>query len=124
MLDTSFVRENFDSVRSRLSTRNFDPAVLDGFIKLDLERRSLVRERDDLNAATNRISKDVGALMREGRRDEAEVRKVESKTIAERARIVETRLAEIESGFRETLVVVPNLPHESVPIGKDESANS
>ena len=124
MLDTSFVRENFDAVRSRLSTRNFDPAVLDGFIALDLERRSLVRERDDLNAATNRISKEVGSLMREGRRDEAELHKVESKKIAERARLVETRLAEIESGFRETLEVVPNLPHESVPIGKDESANT
>ncbi len=124
MLDTSFVRENFDAVRSRLSTRNFDPAVLDGFLALDLERRSLVRERDDLNAATNRISKEVGSLMREGRRDEAELQKGESKKIAERGRLVETRLAEIESGFRETLEVVPNLPHESVPIGKDESANT
>ena len=124
MLDTSFVRENFDAVRSRLSTRNFDPAVLDGFLALDLERRSLVRERDDLNAATNRISKEVGSLMREGRRDEAELQKGESKKIAERGRLVETRLAEIESGFRETLEVVPNLPHASVPIGKDESANT
>ena len=124
MLDTSFVRENFDAVRSRLSTRNFDPAVLDGFLALDLERRSLVRERDDLNASTNRISKEVGSLMREGRRDEAELQKGESKKIAERGRLVETRLAEIESGFRETLEVVPNLPHASVPIGKDESANT
>jgi seryl-tRNA synthetase len=124
MLDTSFVRENFDAVRSRLANRNFDPELLDGFLKLDLERRTLVRERDDFNAATNRISKEVGSLMREGRSDEAELRKAESRKIAERAKLVETRLAEIESGLRETLEGVPNLPHETVPIGKDESANT
>ncbi len=72
MLDVHFVRENFDLVREKLSTRNFDPALLDNFTKLDGVRRSMIRERDELNAASNRISKEVGALMREGKKDEIE----------------------------------------------------
>ncbi|MCI0392284.1 MAG: serine--tRNA ligase [Acidobacteria bacterium] len=123
MLDHHFVRENFDHVREKLATRNFDPALLDDFTKLDTERRSLIRERDDLNASSNRISREVGALMREGKKDEAEVKKTESRAIAERTKTVEARLDGLENDFRNILVTVPNLPHESVPVGKDESAN-
>ncbi len=123
MLDLHFVRENFDHVREKLATRNFDPALLDDFTKLDAERRSLIRERDELNAASNRISKEVGALMREGKKDVAEAKKVESRNIAEKTKSVETRLDELENEFRYILVRVPNLPHESVPAGKDEAAN-
>jgi seryl-tRNA synthetase len=123
MLDLHFVRENFDHVREKLATRNFDPALLDDFTKLDAERRSLIRERDELNASSNRISREVGALMREGKKEEAENKKAESRSIAEKSKSVETRLEEMEGEFRAVLVSVPNLPHESVPAGKDESAN-
>ncbi|MBX3277990.1 MAG: serine--tRNA ligase [Acidobacteria bacterium] len=123
MLDLNYVRENFDSVRARLETRKFDPQMLARLAQLDAERRTLVRERDDLNAASNRVSKEIGALMREGRRDEAEVRKIESKDISARAKAAEARLDEIEKEFDELLVRVPNLPHESVPTGEDETAN-
>src|SRR5262245_21212237 len=124
MLDVHYVRENFDAVRERLATRNFDPASLDDFSKLDVERRALIRERDDLNAASNRISKEVGALMREGKKDEAEAKKVESRTIGDKIKTLDARVDELESEFRAILVRVPNLPHESVPEGKDESANA
>ena len=67
MLDLHYVRDNFDAVRERLSTRNFDPTLLDDFTNLDGKRRAFIRERDELNAATNRVSKEVGGLMREGR---------------------------------------------------------
>ncbi len=124
MLDIHFVRENFDQVRQRLGTRNFDPALLDNFTRLDAERRALIRERDELNAASNRISKEVGALMREGKKDEAEAKKAESRQISEKIKSVESRVDELENEFRAILVGVPNLPHESVPAGKDESANA
>jgi len=124
MLDAHFVRENFDLVREKLSTRNFDPALLENFTQLDAERRALIRERDDLNAASNRLSKEVGALMREGRKDEAEAKKAESRAVAEKAKGIEARLEEFENEFRAILVNVPNLPHESVPVGADESANT
>jgi seryl-tRNA synthetase len=123
MLDVHFVRENFDLVREKLSTRNFDPALLDNFTELDGVRRSMIRERDELNAASNRISKEVGALMREGKKDEAEVKKAESRAVAENVKGIEAKLDEMESEFRAILIGVPNLPHESVPVGADESAN-
>jgi len=123
MLDVNYVRENLDLTRERLATRNFDTAFLDDLTRLDAERRALVRERDELNAASNRISKEVGALMRESRKDEAESRKAESRRIAEQAKATELRLSEIENEFKEILVRVPNLPHESVPAGGDETAN-
>ncbi len=123
MLDVNYVRDNFDLVRKRLANRNFDLSLLDNFSALDQERRALIRERDDLNAAGNRISKEVGMLMREGKKDEAESRKAESREIAEKAKSVEARVNELENDFRSILVSVPNLPHESVPVGKDESDN-
>jgi seryl-tRNA synthetase len=123
MLDVHFVRENFDLVREKLHTRNFDPALLDNFTELDGVRRSLIRERDELNAASNRLSKEVGALMREGKKDEAESKKVESRAVAEKVKGIEAKLDELENEFRAILTTVPNLPHESVPVGADESAN-
>ncbi|HEX5081726.1 MAG TPA: serine--tRNA ligase [Blastocatellia bacterium] len=123
MLDVHFVRENFDLVREKLSTRNFDPALLDNFTELDGVRRSVIRERDELNAASNRLSKEVGALMREGKKDEAESKKAESRAVAEKVKGIEAKLDEMENEFRAILTRVPNLPHESVPVGSDESAN-
>jgi seryl-tRNA synthetase len=123
MLDVHYVRENFDLVREKLGARNFDPALLADFTWLDFERRSLVPQRDELNAASNRISKEVGALMREGKRDEAEAKKVESKQAGEKARELDARINQIEEELRVILTRVPNLPHESVPVGRDEHAN-
>jgi len=123
MLDVHFVRENFDLVREKLSTRNFDPALLDNFTELDGLRRRVVRERDELNAASNRLSKEVGALMRDGKKDEAETKKAESRAVAEKVKGIEAKLDEMENEFRAILRSVPNLPHESVPVGADESAN-
>jgi seryl-tRNA synthetase len=124
MLDLHFVRENFDQVRERLGARNFDPALLEDFQKLDAERRALIRERDELNAASNRISKEVGALMREGKKEDAEGKKAESRQIGEKIKAAEARVEEMESEFRAILTRVPNLAHESVPVGKDEADNA
>ena len=123
MLDVNFVRENLELVRQKMAHRNFDPSLLEDFTRLDLERRNLIRERDDLNAAANRISREVGALMREGRREEAEGLKAESRALTEKNKGIETRLDELEAGFRAILVNLPNLPHDSVPVGEDEAGN-
>jgi seryl-tRNA synthetase len=123
MLDLHFVRENFDLVRDKLASRKFDPALLDNFTKLDTERRSLIRERDEFNATVNRLSKEVGALMRAGSKEEAEAKKAESKRIAEQTKAIEARLNSLDNEFKAILAVVPNLPHESVPPGEDETAN-
>jgi seryl-tRNA synthetase len=123
MLDLHFVRENFDQVREKLATRKFDPVLLDDFTRLDAERRSLIRERDELNSVSNRLSKEVGALMRDGKKEDAESKKNESRRIAEQAKTAEGKVVELENKFREILIGLPNLPHDSVPIGNDESAN-
>lgn len=123
MLDVHFVRENFDQVRERLTARNYDPAALEDFQKLDAERRALIRERDELNANSNRISKEVGALMREGKKEEAEAKKAESRALGDKIKSAEARVEELDNEFRNILTRVPNLAHESVPVGKDESAN-
>ncbi len=123
MLDLHYVRDNFDAVRERLSTRNFDPTLLDDFTQLDGKRRAFIRERDELNAATNRVSKEVGGLMREGKKDEAETKKAESRQLGEKVKEIETHLNSLEDSFNEILTRVPNLPHASVPTGKDEAAN-
>jgi seryl-tRNA synthetase len=124
MLDLHFVRENFEQVREKLASRKFDPALLDDFTKLDAERRALIRERDEFNAASNRLSKEVGALMRSGTKEEAVAKRTESKLIAEKTKSIEAQLAGLENEFKTMLMVVPNLPHESVPVGEDETANT
>jgi seryl-tRNA synthetase len=124
MLDVQYVRENFEAVRQRLATRNYDPASLDDFSTLDTRRRALIRERDELNAASNRISKEVGALMREGKKEEAEGKKAESRELGEKIKSLESRVEAMGNEFRAILVRVPNLPHESVPVGQDEHANA
>ncbi|MBI1766198.1 MAG: serine--tRNA ligase [Acidobacteria bacterium] len=124
MLDLAYVREHFDAVREKLSTRNFDPALLEDFTKLDVQRRTLIRERDELNAASNRLSKEVGALMREGKKDEAEGKKAEARALGDKIKAADAQVSELEIGFRDILTRVPNLPHESVPAGKDEAANA
>jgi len=123
MLDLNFVRDNLDRVSELLTTRKFDSTSLAELARLDGERRALVRERDNLNAASNRVSKDVGLLMREGKKEEAEARKAESRSIADQAKTAESRVAEIETAFHEVILRVPNLPHESVPRGDAEGDN-
>jgi seryl-tRNA synthetase len=123
MLDVNYVRDNLDLVKQKMAHRNFDPTLLEDFTRLDIERRTLIRERDELNAAANRISREVGALMREGRKDDAEGLKAQSRALTEKNKSIEARLEELESEFRAILVNIPNLPHDSVPVGRDESAN-
>jgi len=123
MLDVNFVRDNLDLVKQKMAHRNFDATLLEDFTRLDVERRALIRERDDLNASANRISREVGAMMREGRKDEAEGLKAQSRALTEKNKSIESRLDELETEFRAILVNIPNLPHDSVPVGGDESGN-
>src|SRR5215213_7827511 len=123
MLDVNFVRENFDRVKLKLGERGFPMGALDRFTELDERRRSLVRERDDLNATRNRESQEIGSLMKEGRKDEAESRRAAVRELGDRISGVEALLSEIETELNALMASVPNLPHESAPVGADESAN-
>ncbi|MDT7807022.1 MAG: seryl-tRNA synthetase [Acidobacteriota bacterium] len=123
MLDLNYVRSNLERVRAALEARGFPVAALDDFAALDAERRRVIAESDALNAQRNTSSREIGALMKEGRKEEAESRRSEVGELKERIAELERARDEAEGRMRELLAVVPNVPHESVPIGKDETAN-
>ncbi|MGH9968154.1 MAG: serine--tRNA ligase [Pyrinomonadaceae bacterium] len=123
MLDLNYVRENLDLVRTKLQSRGVPPAALEGFAQMDAERRRLIAESDQLNAQRNSASREIGALMKEGKRDEADGRRQEVNTLKERIAELDQLRDAAEARMRDILSALPNLPHESVPVGKDESEN-
>lgn len=123
MLDINYVRANLDLVRQKLAARNFPLAPLDRFTELDLRRRALIGERDELNASRNRESQEIGKLMKAGQKEDAEGRRAAVREIGDRITETEAELSEIERELNTLLVTVPNLPHDDVPVGRDESAN-
>ena len=123
MLDLNFVRENLDAVRTALGNRNFSSAPLDAFVELDAERRRVIGEADRLNQLRNAASREIGALMQAGKRDEADARKAEVASLKEEQSQLEARRDEAESSMRELLSGLPNIPADDVPIGADETAN-
>lgn len=123
MLDINFVRANLDLIRQQLGGRGFPSEPLERFSHLDQQRRSLVRQRDDLNAIRNRESEEIGKLMKAGSRENAEARRKGVREIADRIESTVAQLGEVEAELNKLMEALPNLPHESVPVGPDESAN-
>ena len=123
MLDTNFVRDNLDLVLRKLQTRGFSTEVLDRFTQLETERRSNIRKVDDLKALRNRESQEIGTLMKTGQKEEAESRREEVRRIGEQIAEREAALNAIKADLNNLMIGLPNLPHESVPVGSDESAN-
>ena len=122
MLDIRLIREKPDFVRERLLTRGGDDAVrIDELLKVDVERRKTETDLQQLQADRNRLSKEIGAKKsrKEATTDlEAEVKKIGEKTVD-----LEQRATKFDEQQRSLLLEIPNLPHESVPLGKDPSAN-
>jgi seryl-tRNA synthetase len=123
MLDLNFVRENLDRVRSALEARNHTTAPLDQFARLDAERRRVIAESDNLNAERNAASREIGALMKSGRKDEAESQRKAVGELKDRIAELDVQRDEAESKMKDLLSTLPNIPHASVPVGADESAN-
>ncbi len=123
MLDLNYVRENLDSVRSALQRRNMPSAALDDFARADEERRRVIAESDRLNGERNSTSREIGALMKEGKREEADARRAAVGDLKKRIAELDGKRDEAEARMRELLSTLPNMPHESVPVGADESAN-
>lgn len=123
MLDLNYVRDNFDSVRVALATRNFPADVLDKFVEFDAERRRVNGEADAINQLRNNASKEIGALMQAGKRDEAETKKAEVAGLKDRQAELERLRDKADTAMRDLLAGLPNLPAADVPVGTDESAN-
>ena len=123
MLDLNHVRENLDKVRAALQTRGVAPEVLDSFAEADAERRRIIAESDQLNAQRNSASREIGALMKGGKREEADVRRKEVNELKERIAELDQLRERGETRMRDLLTSLPNLPAEGVPVGKGEAEN-
>lgn len=124
MLQVSYIRENKDVVLEGLKKRFFpNPEIIDEIIQLDDKRKSTQGQLDDLRAESNRVSKEIGQLFREGKREEAEVLKAKIGNSKEETKALEEIFNSIESRMEELLLNVPNIPHSSVPAGKSEEDN-
>ena len=124
MLDLNYVRENLDKVRAALEARGADTRALDDFARADEERRRTIAESDQLNAQRNASSREIGGLMKEGKKEEAEARRAEVGGLKDRIAELDQLRAQTEERMREMLSTLPNIPHSSVPVGEDESANT
>ncbi|MBR2339556.1 MAG: serine--tRNA ligase [Clostridia bacterium] len=125
MLDIKFVRENPEIVKQNIKNKFQDAKLpmVDEVIALDAESRALKQEADSLRANRNKISKSIGMLMAQGKRDEAEVAKKQVSEQAERLAECEAKEAELEERIKTIMMTLPNIIDPSVPIGKDDSEN-
>src|SRR5713226_7084978 len=123
MLDLNYVRENLESVRAALEKRSLPATALNDFTRADAERRQVIAESDQLNAERNTASREIGALMKDGKRAEADTRRKAVNELKDRIAELDQKREQAEARIHELLTTLPNIPHESVPVGKDESAN-
>ncbi len=123
MLDLNYVRENLDQVRAKLQSRGVPGAALETFAQADAERRRLIAESDQLNAQRNTASREIGSLMKEGKRDEAEGQRAEVNALKEHIADLDQLRDAAEARMRDLLAALPNIPDDSVPVGKDDSEN-
>src|SRR5882724_5239467 len=123
MLDLNYVRENLDAVRAALEKRHMPAGATDDFARADEERRRIIAESDQLNAERNTASREIGALMKEGKREEADARRKSVNELKDRIAELDQTREQAEARIHELLSTLPNIPHESVPVGKDETAN-
>ena len=125
MLQLNFIRENKDLVIERLQVKNFKQAEdsITRIIDLDNTRRELQKQLDQNKATQNAIAKEIGMLFKQGNKELAEQKKVETTTLKTTEKELTEKHSEIEIEIRNLLLSIPNLPHISVPLGKGEEDN-
>ena len=125
MLDIQLLRKDLDSVVARLQTRKNPQAFLnvEAFKALESERKSIQTRTEELQSKRNQLSKQIGMLMGKGEKDAAEAAKAEVAAMKIELEQSATRLDQIQTELQAMLAAVPNLPHESVPVGADEEGN-
>ncbi len=123
MLDIKFVRENPDVVDASCASRQNAHWDRERFFELDAERRQLIVEVEGLQAARNAASKQIGQLMREGKRDEAEAAKAQVAANKDRIAELDEKRGQVEQALFDLVAAIPNIPDETVPYGKDDSDN-
>ena len=125
MLDIKFVRENPDAVKENIKKKFQDAKLplVDEVIELDKQARALQQEADELRAKKNAIAKQIGALMAQGKKEEAEEVKREVAKNAARLAELEKQEPQVREELKKKMMVIPNIIDPTVPIGKDDSEN-
>ncbi|HLR61188.1 MAG TPA: serine--tRNA ligase [Lentibacillus sp.] len=121
MLDMKFLRNNFQEVKEKLAHRGEDLSELERFGELDERRRTLISETEMLKAKRNEASKQISALKKEKKDAEPAIK--EMREVGAKIKEFDAELKEIEESLKLIMLSIPNIPHESVPIGEDEDDN-
>jgi seryl-tRNA synthetase len=120
MLDARYVRENVEAVRNALKKRGYEFPLAE-FLAIDEKRMALLKETEELRNRRNVVSEEIGKLKRQ--KADATAQLEEMKGVSDRLKELDERLKDLESETRSFLLTIPNIPHEAVPVGKDETEN-
>jgi seryl-tRNA synthetase len=118
MLTINLIREKKEFIIERLKIKNFEAEeIINRILALDSSRREIQSKTDSMQGEMNRISKEIGALMKDGKRDEAAASKEKTYSLKEEIKSLTDKLVPIDNELRSEIISLPNLPHESVPAG-------
>lgn len=124
MLQVAYIKDNKEKVLAGLKKRNFGKLeLIDEIISLDESRKKIQFDLDSQLSEMNKISKDIGVLMKEGKKDEAEKAKSQTLSLKESTKKLQQNLSETEEKLKLALYEVPNIPNDLVPVGTNEEAN-
>lgn len=121
MLDIKLLRTQPEFVRKKLKQRGCPPDTLDRFKELDGPVRALIHQLGELNALRNRQSHEIGALIKSGQKNEAESRRIAVRELGDQIARITAALIEPDKALHNFMLTIPNLPHDSVPVGPDEA---
>src|SRR5512134_3918522 len=120
MLDARYVRENVEAVRRALKKRGYEFPLAD-FLAIDEKRISILKETEELRSRRNLVSEEIGKLKRQ--KADATAQLEEMKGVSDRLKELDEELKDLEAETKTFLLIIPNIPHESVPEGRDEDEN-
>lgn len=124
MLLANYLRENKEEVMTRLQKKNFKhPELVDAVIEKDNDRKKIQNQLDEMLSQGNKLSEQIGALMKSGKKEEAITLKTETANLKEKSKTLQEALEHCEKELHDILVQLPNLPHQAVPAGKTPADN-
>jgi len=121
MLDIKRIRENEQEVRQGLKNRGADTAAIDKVVAVDHDRRKLLTEVEALKSQRNKVSKDIGVLKQKG--ENTDKIQAEMRQLGDRIAAIDVQVREIDAQLENLMLLIPNLPHSSIPVGPDKFSN-
>ncbi|MEI3604461.1 serine--tRNA ligase [Pseudogracilibacillus sp. SE30717A] len=121
MLDRKLLRNNFEEVKEKLTHRGEDLSELDNFVQLDQRRRVIIMEVEELKAKRNETSKQISIMKREKKDASSLIQEMQE--VGKKIKNLDTELEEVDNKLEHVMLSIPNIPHESVPVGEDEEDN-